>query len=345
MPRRVVLAFAVLACLGWPSAMLDAQGPAPRPPAPGAIEVQVETTRSGATAGTGLGFVAYVRNTSDKTIRIHEQYFNLTLPPELEDPMSWAMYGYQGYFPEPEDPQNPEERWSNVVAIEPGDTYAVFWTPGPSASEPESNDSPQPGPRTRSRPGLFSSVWKVVSFQLRYAFFSPGKYTVTVVARYWIDPESPPDGESHTVTTSTTFTIGAPQFVILFGAGLGGLFAYLILPQGRRRILAISPGGPSWLQVIRRLAKESLGLISSMALSVIVTILLSRLSDTQFFIRVTVEDLWGAIAIGFVANYFGYKGLARLLRSENGGAPATQNVTVSPAEEPRPTKKSSTGAS
>lgn len=326
MPRKV-LAFAVLACLGWPRAMLEAQGPATRP-APGAIEVQVETTRSGATAGSGLGFIAHVRNISDQTILIHEQYFNLTLPPELEDPMSWAMYGYPGYFPEPEDP---ESRWSNVVAIKPGDTYAVFWTPGPNASEPPSH------------PGLFSNVWKVVNFQLRYLFFSPGKYTITVVARYWIDPELPPDGKSHTVTASTTFTIRAPQFVILFGAGLGGLLAYFILPH-RRRILAKSPEGPGWLQVIRRLAKESLGLISSMALSVIVTILLSRLSDTQFFIRVTVEDLWGAIAIGFVANYFGYKGLARLLRSEN-GAPPPRNITVSPAAEPRPTKKSSTGAS
>ena len=40
-------------------------------------------------------------------------------------------------------------------------------------------------------------------------------------------------------------------------------------------------------------------------LSSIVTILLARLSETQFLVRVNVADLWGAIAIGFIASASG----------------------------------------
>jgi hypothetical protein len=44
-----------------------------------------------------------------------------------------------------------------------------------------------------------------------------------------------------------------------------------------------------------------------------ITILLSRISETQFLIKVTVNDFWGAVAIGFVANYMGAKALNKLI--------------------------------
>jgi hypothetical protein len=48
-------------------------------------------------------------------------------------------------------------------------------------------------------------------------------------------------------------------------------------------------------------------------LSAIVAILLSRISETQFLIRVTIADFWGAVAIGFITVYFGSKALEQIL--------------------------------
>ena len=44
----------------------------------------------------------------------------------------------------------------------------------------------------------------------------------------------------------------------------------------------------------------ALGLGTAILLSTMVTILLARLSESQFLISVTVNDLWGAIASGFL---------------------------------------------
>jgi hypothetical protein len=43
------------------------------------------------------------------------------------------------------------------------------------------------------------------------------------------------------------------------------------------------------------------GALGTALLSLIVTILLSRISSTEFFFQVTVNDLWGAVAVGFFA--------------------------------------------
>ena len=53
-------------------------------------------------------------------------------------------------------------------------------------------------------------------------------------------------------------------------------------------------------------------MLASVLLSIIGTILLSRLADTQFLVKVTVNDFWGAVAIGFVINATGKKLLAKI---------------------------------
>ena len=111
------------------------------------------------------------------------------------------------------------------------------------------------------------------------------------------------------------FHASAPQAVILFGAAVGGLFAYFIHPQARRRLIDSAPfRGRSFLyEGTRRIFQEIGGAFAALLLSTIVTILLSQISDTQFFIRVTVSDLWGAITIGFVADYAGSTILGKTL--------------------------------
>jgi hypothetical protein len=75
-----------------------------------------------------------------------------------------------------------------------------------------------------------------------------------------------------------------------------------------------------------RVFKQTYGLFGACLLSAIVTILLARISETQFLVKVTVNDIWGAITIGFFANYAGSKVLERFFpQSERHGTVVGQN--------------------
>lgn len=253
------------------------------------IEISIESSRPQLTAGTGLGIVAEIKNLSDNTVYLRETHFVLVLPPELHNPRTQGEWGGKyGFFPT-------ESSREVSLALRPGDTYKAFWT------------------TKRESSSLFSYLADSIMSELYFIFFSPGDYKITVVAKYWTDPKTP-SNDFRTVTRSTTLPVAAPQFVILFGASIGGLIAYFLLPQARRRLM--QPSERSEMRLLYftlRFSKESAGIVGSVLLSIIITILLSRISETQFLIRVTVNDLWGAIAIGFIANYTGSKVLSKIL--------------------------------
>ena len=142
----------------------------------------------------------------------------------------------------------------------------------------------------------------------------PGDYKIFVQVKYWTHLECDqqprttpgycwdtslagiplccyPPPLSYRIASQTNIEkVSAPQFAILSGAVVGGIIAFIVVPQT----------GTGWRQ-------RFWSLLGACLLAVIVTILLSRLSETQFLIRVTVSDFWGAIAIGFVANVAGAK--------------------------------------
>jgi hypothetical protein len=51
---------------------------------------------------------------------------------------------------------------------------------------------------------------------------------------------------------------------------------------------------------------------AAVLLSTVVTIIAGRLADTEFPIKVTVNDLWGALTIGFVSYFVGNRVIAKL---------------------------------
>ncbi len=261
-----------------------------------AIELAVETSRSQLVAGAGLGIVAMVTNVSDSTVFLRERDFTLTLPVELEG--GREVYGWAAFFPtERHQTGAPYDQfYSAVIALKPGDSYNTFWTSGPQSSKADT-----------SSPGILDQIQS----QLRFVFFAPGDYKITVVAKYW-SIATLPEGQYRTVTQSVTTPVAAPQFVILFGAALGGLIAYSIFSRARRR-KAWQATLSGWQGFAQRTFKEATGVLAAVLLSTIVTILLSRIAETQFIVRVTVNDFWGAITVGFVANYAGSRVLDRLI--------------------------------
>src|SRR5207253_7905007 len=99
---------------------------------------------------------------------------------------------------------------------------------------------------------------------------------------------------------------------------IGGLLAYFLLPQARQKLVQPSSGESPLGRIVNRIVKEVAGIAGAVLLSTMITILLSRISETQFLIKVTITDIWGAIAIGFIANYVGAKALDKILSGFSG---------------------------
>ncbi len=263
------------------------------------ITVAMKTSRSQPTAGTGLGVMADVTNVSDETIFLHQKHFALILPPELEGPGKWS-YGRYGSFPT--EPGVEGDAWEAHLSLKPGDSYRVFWTKsyGPTEGGKESS--------------FFQNVLRQIHDESTFLFFSPGEYTITVDAKYWTDPSFPPTGY-RTIVQSMNLQVASPQSVVLIGAAVGGLVAYFFLPRGRPKLARRRSTGK---RIVGRILIEVVGIVGAILFSGLFTILLSRLSDTQFLIRVTVVDVWGGVAMGFVANYFGVRVVDAALRKVSG---------------------------
>src|SRR5947207_3728084 len=265
------------------------------------IDIAIETSRSQPAAGDGLGVSAEIKNLSDSVIHINADEMNLVLPPELEGPGKYAI-GWYAMFPTETAPKD-NPAWKAAISLKPGDTYKVFWQYGRRGNEDQS---------------YFRKIYDVISSEMEFIFFPPGDYKIAVVCKYAVE-QSPTPGPYRTTTQSAVIHVAAPQFVILFGAALGGLLAYFLLPQARKKLVEFStPHQTRTARIVNRILKEFAGIAGAVLLSTMITILLSRISETQFLIKVTITDVWGAIAIGFVANYVGAKALDKILSGFSG---------------------------
>jgi len=275
-----------------------------RPSSTSLLDIKLEPSRPQPAAGTGLGITAELRNTSpDSILYLRESNVTLTLPPELEGPFEQSQ-GWYALFPT--EPHPPNQDTDAEIALHPGDVYQVIWTRNPSHQS--QNDQARQGFL-----GFISSLSSEVATELRFVLFAPGDYKINVNVKYWTDPNYT-CGAYRTWFQSAVLHVAAPQFVILFGAVFGGLIAYYIVPRARRSIvLAIVRMNKRPGMVLARLSKELVGATGSVLISTIATILLSRLSETQFLIRITVNDVWGAMAVGFVANFAGLSWLNKLI--------------------------------
>ena len=276
------------------------------------ISVDIESSRPQLVAGEALGVVARIKNISKSNVYIREDSFTLTLPLELEGKFG-NVNGYYAYFPtETHEGTSNTDYYKGTLKLDPGDTYSAFWT------------------RTNTDYSSSQIIYVIeqITTQFQYVFFYPGKYSITLTAKYWTDPTFPSD-KYRTLTKNIVLPVVAPLFVILFGASLGGLIAYFILPQTKGQF---AEEKSFYMRALKRVP----GMLGSALLSVIVTIVLSRVSETQFLISVTINDVWGAIVTGFAANYAGIKILEKLNVMANPGAsiPNTNKASATSIDNP-----------
>jgi hypothetical protein len=270
------------------------------------LQIVIETSRIRPTVGTGLGVEALIKNVSTKTVYLQERTTALNIPPELRGPFgginsTWGFFPTQHTFVDAGQP----DPWDGHVTLAPGSSYVVAWSNGPDTT-----------PYTGSW-GFIPNMMLVIASELNFIFFNPGDYKIAIIAQYWTAPGYAANGYQ-TAMQEATVGVEAPQSVILFGSALGGLIAYFIFP---RRVVepphAETKVGIAMAYALKW-ARTAAGMAGAMLLSAIVTILLARISETQFLIRVTVSDFWGAIAVGFVANYIGVKIFEKIVPAPSG---------------------------
>lgn len=300
------------------------------------ISVKIESSRAESVLGTPLGITADIKNNSQTALRFYERMTVLTGPPELR------LYGddspFEGcmYFLTEGNPRRgaaPPGANGRDVIIQPNESYTAVWELG--ASGCSQADMPEPTPLTRA---WWKLKWKRVLFQ-------PGPYKVTFAARFY---ESTVADKYHTFTATQPVTLSAPQSMILLGAAIGGLLAWAVKRYmaagsggaGAASAAAPDPAGASTSQRVRTAVANSgpiLELLGSPVLSVVLVILGSRMSEA-FPIKVNANDFWGAITLGFIANYAGVALLQRIVPTTvpRTATPTTAARTNSPIPAQQP---------
>lgn len=249
------------------------KAPVVEPPGNRLLDITVTTSRKRPAAGSDLEVLLHIKNISATTLFLDKKTSTLIYPSELtaggKNGRNFTFFDGQSK--------------GQFYALQPNDETIMFASTEDSSRANWWDDTV----------GAFS----------RYLSFTPSDYQLAAVVYYSSNPD---EGDWHIMTRDITLPIGAPQWVVLFGAGLGGLCAYILFL--RHQPVAAPP-----MQGTRNALRETGSALSSVLFALVATILLSRISETQFFVRVTIEDLWGALAVGFVSSYMGRGILDRLM--------------------------------
>ncbi|WP_046113548.1 hypothetical protein [Aquincola tertiaricarbonis] len=160
---------------------------------------------------------------------------------------------------------------------------------------------------------MADSAWTQIMMEMRYLFFSPGDYKILVQAKVGAN-ELPTEPGYYTFSQVATIKAGAPQFVIIFGAMIGGLACWLLFPGQDRAI----PRDGSWGASLWKVSANASAILGVFLYAAIITILMARLSESQFLVKISVTDFWGAVVVGFTAQYVGKAALDKYLPGRGG---------------------------
>lgn len=258
-----------------------------------AITVSLKPSRSQVAVGTAYGITAVIKNVSNDPIWMNTCFMTMTAPRELDPngPEDWyAVVPFPGKTPNTEKNCIMEKLGGKSFALLPGSEIPAFWT---------ANEKEHPNGREDKliQPG--GGILAAITF-------SPGKYNVQASVAYWDNKNDAEAGTpSHgSETSNLDVDFVASQRVILLGAVVGGLIAYILL---RRKNLSRPHLNDGW-----RSAGE--GVLTAILLAPTITVLLARVPDAAAFnfVKVNVGDFWGALAVGFLASASGTKILQKL---------------------------------
>lgn len=317
------------------------------------MEIKIEPSRPQPYVGSGLGITALFKNTSKSAVLyLADETTTLTMPPEVEGPFQ-PVFGRTAFFPSENDQwrendarikADPQaERKPAVIVIRPGYTYRAAWVVNAKADEvarAKASASASSAPPPEVRGGLLGLLWselagsdtsQQVAAEMPFLFFVPGDYKAMVQAKVGVG-ESPlsPSKTYYTFSETAVIKVGAPQSVILLGAMLGGLVSWLLFPQGEPKSVTDAFSKDGFAAAGGKVFWWIYSIAGACLLSAIVTVLLARLSDSQFLVKISVNDFWGALVVGFIAQYAGKSILDKIIP----GRLKSQDTKASRPKEP-----------
>ena len=253
-----------------------------------------------------------LENVSADVVSIRPTETVLVVQPEVSQPSSCV--GWEpGIFPAQPKATNADPK-DIEISIQPNEHYKVFW------------DLTGRGKPIGTCPGR----WRLRD----YLGFVPGDYAFTVEGIVYLPTAAGENPTAHTYTETTTLKVGISQISTAIAAFLGALLAYLVVAlQPGRDFDRWRPELPvaGRLKIVGILIRNA---FSAGLLGAAVTIVASRLSDTQFPVKVSVNDFWGALTIGFIAYFIGNRFITTLagrLAPPPATSPATNPPVGSPA--------------
>jgi hypothetical protein len=309
------------------------------------VKVTISTSRTEVTNEGGYGIFADLQNLDAVPLTLRAAETMLVVQPELGDDHH-RIFAVAGFYPTEEKFGNSDKQAVREIVVQPKEHYVAFWD---ITGRHHGDEPTMPASMWQHLPSLSGGFNYVIE---RLAFV-PGNYAFVVVGKAYRNVDGATETTYHTYTDQVKLHVGLTQLDAMLAAMLGGVLGYLVVGLreggdfskyaflgGQKRPDGTSAGLFAaflpWLIVGR-------SLLSAALVSAVVTILLSRISDTQFPIKVSVADFWGALTVGFVAFFVGNKLIDRIVgfatKPGNGGGAAQ----VPPAA-PAPAAPSGLGA-
>jgi len=242
-----------------------------------------------------------IKNVSKRPVALDIESARLAVQPEVASSRGGCVMFFTPYYSD-----SISKTEVSMFILQPGDHVTLYFNLGEVMDLGNAENQP-------CVLGHLSNIRKTLDFMPgNYTFELSGKVRMAdtdfvpgQAAPKWSDPRL--------FSQSSALQIGIDQTNILCFAAIGGLLAYFVMalrPQGEVITLAAQPlWSRDWFKKLGHLIKNVLG---AAFLSAAVTIVASRLSDTQFPVKVSVEDFWGAVTIGFVAYFVGGKFIDQL---------------------------------
>ncbi len=330
------------------------------------LKVTISGSRVSVTRDGSYGVYADLENISEDPIKVRPQDTMLIVQPEVAQPSARVALE-RGIFPT-QTATNGDPTKTDGIVIQPNEHYKVFWElttpnrpPIPCDTQPKQSTSSAAGDK-ESKP-LCADRWRVLT---EYLGFVPGEYAFTVEGIAYA-PNSKGESVAHTYTETTTLHVGLSQMSTAIAAFIGALLAYFVVAlqpgqdfeQWRNKPAVTPPPATAssleaagsrlrtaygWLKATSVVGRNAL---AAGFLGAALTIVASRLSDTQFPIKVSVNDFWGALTIGFITYFIGNRLLANIIErfappTKPGNTPDAGNPNVGnpPAQNPASSSQS-----
>ncbi len=264
------------------------------------LKVTINSSRVSVTRDGSYGVYADLENLSQTPVSIRAPETMLVVQPEVAYPI--ACVGVErGIFPA--QPFSGDPSKNSEMIIQPQEHYKVFWNlTNTSGKDPYGRCA--------------ESSWRKGIGE--YLGFVPGDYAFTVEGIVYVPNPKSETIVAHTYTETTTLHVGLSQVSTAVAAFIGALLAYLVVAlqpgqafdkwklKAEATAASVSTGPlqlfNGWVRSAAIVLRNAL---AAGLLGAALTIVASRLSDTQFPIKVSVNDFWGALTIGFVSYFIG----------------------------------------